>query len=162
MDSHTKLFGHPVHPMLVVFPIGLLGTAVVFDIIRLATSNGYWSEIACWMMAAGIAAWLIAAPFGTIDWLAIPSGTRASRIGLLHGVGNVIVLGLFALSWWMRRDAPGLPDMLALTTSFLGFFLALVTGWLGGELVDRLGVGVDEGANVNAPSSLTHRRAIRG
>ena len=45
---------------------------------------------------------------------------------------------------------------------FLGFFLALVTGWLGGELVDRLGVGVDEGAHVNAPSSLTHRRAIRG
>ena len=152
MESRTKLFGHPVHPMLVVFPLGLLGTAVVFDIIRLATGNGYWSEIAFWMMAAGIVAGLIAAPFGTIDWLAIPSGTRASRIGLLHGVGNVIVLGLFALSWWMRRDSLGLPDMLALTASFLGFLFALVTGWLGGELVDRLGVGVDEGANVNAPA----------
>ena len=162
MESRTKLFGHPVHPMLVVFPLGLLGMAVVFDIIRLATGNGYWSEIAFWMMAAGIVAGLIAAPFGTIDWLAIPSGTRASRIGLLHGLGNVIVLGLFALSWWMRREAPGLPDMLALTASFLGISLALVTGWLGGELVDRLGVGVDEGANVNAPSSLTHRRVIRG
>ena len=54
MESRTKLFGHPVHPMLVVFPLGLLGTAVVFDIIRLATANGYWSEIAFWMMAAGI------------------------------------------------------------------------------------------------------------
>ena len=162
MESRTKLFGHPVHPMLVVFPIGLLGTAVVFDIIRLATANGYWSEIAFWMMAAGISTGLIAAPFGTIDWLAIPSGTRASRIGLLHGLGNVIVLGLFALSWWMRRETPGLPGMLALTASFVGFFLALVTGWLGGELVDRLGVGVDDGANVNAPSSLTHRRGIRG
>jgi uncharacterized membrane protein len=162
MESRTKLFGHPVHPMLVVFPLGLLGMAVVFDIIRLATGNGYWSEIAFWMMAAGIVAGLIAAPFGTIDWLAIPSGTRASRIGLLHGLGNVIVLGLFAMSWWMRRDAPGLPDMLALSASFLGLVLALVTGWLGGELVDRLGVGVDEGANVNAPSSLTHRRVIRG
>jgi uncharacterized membrane protein len=114
------------------------------------------------MIAAGIAAGLIAAPFGLIDWLAIPSGTRASRIGFLHGVGNVVVLALFAVSWWMRRDAPGLPDMLALTASFLGFFLALATGWLGGELVDRLGIGVDEGANVNAPSSLTHRRVIGG
>jgi uncharacterized membrane protein len=162
MESRTKLFGHAVHPMLVVFPLGLLGTAVIFDVIRLATGNGYWSEIAFWMVAAGIAAGFIAAPFGAIDWLAIPAGTRASRIGFLHGLGNLIVLALFALSWWMRRDAPGLPSMLALSASFLGFFLALVTGWLGGELVDRLGVGVDEGANVNAPSSLTHRRAIRG
>jgi uncharacterized membrane protein len=162
MESRTKLFGHAVHPMLVVFPLGLLGTAVVFDVIRLATANGYWSEIAFWMMAAGILAGLIAAPFGALDWLAIPSGTRASRIGFLHGVGNVIVLALFALSWWFRRAAPGVPDMVALTASFVGFFLALVTGWLGGELVDRLGVGVDEGANLDAPSSLTNRRAIRG
>ena len=162
MESRTKLFGHPVHPMLVVFPLGLLATAVVFDVIRLATGNGYWAEIAFWMMAAGILSGLLAAPFGLIDWLAIPSDTRASRIGFVHGLGNVVVLGLFALSWWWRRDAPGVPDMLALTTSFLGFFLALVTGWLGGELVDRLGVGVDDGANLDAPSSLTHRRAIRG
>jgi uncharacterized membrane protein len=162
MESRTKLFGHAVHPMLVVFPLGLLGTAVVFDVIRLGTGNGYWSEIAFWMMAAGILSGLLAAPFGAIDWLAIPSGTRASRIGLVHGLGNVVVLGLFALSWWLRRDAPGVPEMIALATSFLGFLLALVTGWLGGELVDRLGVGVDEGANLNAPSSLTHRRAIRG
>ena len=162
MESRTKLFGHPVHPMLVVFPLGLLGTAVVFDIIRLVTSNGYWSEIAFWMMAAGISAGVIAAPFGAIDWMAIPSGSRASRVGFLHGLGNVVVLALFAFSWWMRRDVPGVPGVLALTASFLGFFLVLATGWLGGELVDRLGVGVDEGANVDAPSSLTHRRVIRG
>jgi uncharacterized membrane protein len=125
MESPTKLFGHPVHQMLVVFPLGLLGTAVVFDIIRLATGNGYWSEIAFWMMAAGIAAGLIAAPFGALDWLAIPSGTRASRVGFLHGLGNVFVLALFALSWWMRRETPGLPGTLALTASFVGLVLAL-------------------------------------
>jgi len=144
MESRAKLFGHPVHPMLIVFPLGLLGAAVIFDIIRLATGNGYWSEIAFWMIAAGIAAGLIAAPFGLIDWLAIPSGTRASRIGFVHGFGNVVVLGLFALSWWMRGDAPGVPDMLALTASFLGFFLALATGWLGGELVFKHRIGVVE------------------
>jgi uncharacterized membrane protein len=162
MESRTKLFGHPVHPMLIVFPLGLLGAAVVFDVIRLVNGNGYWSEIAFWLIAAGVVSGLIAAPFGAIDWLAIPSGTRAARIGFLHGAGNVIVLMLFALSWWMRRDTPGLPGTFALTASFVAFVLALATGWLGGELVDRLGIGVDEGANVNAPSSLTHRRAIRG
>jgi uncharacterized membrane protein len=69
---------------------------------------------------------------------------------------------IFALSWWLRRDMPGVPGTLALAASFSGLILALVTGWLGGELVDRLGVGVDDGANVDAPSSLTNRRAIRG
>ena len=162
MESRTKLFGHPVHQMLIVFPLGLLGTAVVFDVLRLVTGNGYWSEIAFWMIAAGIASGILAAPFGALDWLSIPSGTRASRIGFLHGFGNVVVLMLFALSWWFRRDAPGLAGTFALTLSFTGFVIALVTGWLGGELVDRLGVGVDDGAHVDAPSSLSHRRAIRG
>ncbi len=162
MESRAKLFGHPVHPMLIVFPLGLLGAAVVFDVIRLVTGNGYWSEIAFWLIAGGIGSGLVAAPFGAIDWLAIPSGTRASRIGFLHGFGNVIVLMMFALSWWLRREIPGLPGSLALSLSFVGLGLSIATGWLGGELVNRLGVGVDEGANVDAPSSLTNRRAIRG
>lgn len=78
--------------------------------------------------------------------------------------GNPVhpVLIVFALSWWMRRDAPGLPSSLAVAVSFFAFGMALLTGWLGGELVGRLGVGVDDGANVDAPSSLTNRRAIRG
>lgn len=77
-----------------------------------------------------------------------------------HPVHSVLIV--FALSWWMRRDAPGLPSTLAVAVSFFGFGLVLLTGWLGGELVGRLGVGVDDGANVDAPSSLTNRRAIRG
>jgi uncharacterized membrane protein len=94
-----------------------------------------------------------------IDWVAIPSGTRAKRIGALHGIGNVVVVLLFAASAWLRWDSPQTPVALALMLSFGGFVLALITGWLGGELVDRLGVGVDEGAHVNAPSSLTTDRA---
>jgi uncharacterized membrane protein len=120
--------------------------------------QGYWSEIAYWMIAAGIVTGLAAAPFGLIDWIAIPAGSRAKRIGALHGVGNVVVLLLFASSWWMRGAVPADPSRLALTLSFAGVLLALVTGWLGGELVDRLAVGVDQGANVNAPSSLRTRQ----
>ena len=84
MESRAKLFGHPIHQMLIVFPLGLLAMAVIFDIIHLATAHGYWSEIAYWMMAAGIITGLIAAPFGLIDWLMIPEGTRAKRIGAWH------------------------------------------------------------------------------
>jgi uncharacterized membrane protein len=158
MESRAKLLGHPIHQMLIVFPLGLLAMAVIFDVLTIAFSNGYWSEIAYWMIAAGVVTGLLAAPFGLVDWLAIPSGTRAKRIGAVHGIGNVVVVLLFGLSWLMRGDAPRSPETLALLLSFAGCGLALFTGWLGGELVDRLSVGVDEGAHVDAPSSLSTRR----
>ena len=158
MESKAKLLGHPVHQMLIVFPLGLLATALAFDALTLATGNGYWSELAYWMIAAGVVTGLVAAPFGFIDWMAIPAGTRAKRIGAIHGAGNVLVVILFAASWLMRGDAPRLPETLALALSYAAGGLALVTGWLGGELVDRLGVGVDDGAHVDAPSSLRTRR----
>jgi uncharacterized membrane protein len=161
MESRAKLLGHPIHQMLIVFPLGLLAMAVIFDVIAVVLGSGYWSEIAFWMIAAGVVTGLIAAPFGTIDWWAIPSGTRAKRIGALHGIGNVVVVVLFALSWLLRADAPASPAALALILSFGGAALSLVTGWLGGELVDRLAVGVDDGAHVDAPSSLSSRR-VRG
>lgn len=158
MESRAKLLGHPIHQMLIVFPLGLLAMAVIFDLLTIALGNGYWSEIAYWMIAAGAVTGLLAAPFGLVDWYGIPSGTRAKRIGAVHGLGNVIVVVMFGLSWLMRGDAPRSPDTLALVLSFAAGGLALVTGWLGGELVDRLAVGVDDGAHVDAPSSLTTRR----
>ena len=158
MESRAKLFGHPIHQMLIVFPLGLLATALIFDIVRLITGDGFWSEMSYWMIAAGIISGLLAAPFGLVDWLAIPSRTRAKRIGGVHGAGNVLVLGLYGISWLMRTGNPAGPETPAIVMSFLGGGLALITGWLGGELVDRLAVGVDDGANLNAPSSLTSRR----
>jgi uncharacterized membrane protein len=159
MEAKAKLFGHPIHQAVIVFPLGVLATAVIFDVIRLVTGGSHWTEVSFWMICAGVIAGLVAAPFGIIDWLGIPAGTRAKRVGLLHGVGNVVVVLLFAASWFMRRDNPAAPEMLALVLSFAGGGLALVTGWLGGELVSRLGIGVSEGANVNAPSSLSGRPA---
>jgi len=159
MESRVKLLGHPIHPMLIVFPLGLLGMAVIFDIIRLIFGTTQLAPASYYMIAAGIITGLLAAVFGLIDWLAIPSGTRAKSIGLWHGLGNVVVVVLFAVSWWLRRDDPAAPSTGAFVFGLIGLGLALVTGWLGGELVDRLGVGVDDGANLDAPSSLSHAPA---
>jgi uncharacterized membrane protein len=161
MESRAKLFGHPIHQMLIVFPLGLLATALLFDVVQLATGNGFWSELSYWMIAAGVVSGLVAAPFGLVDWLAIPWRTRAKRIGAVHGGGNVLVVALYGISWLMRMGNPAAPETPALVMAFLGGGLAMVTGWLGGELVDRLAVGVDEGAHLNAPSSLTSRH-VRG
>ena len=162
MESRAKLLGHPAHQMLIPFPFGLLATAVIFDVIYLfvgdpATADTL-STVAFWMIAAGLVGGLVASPFGLVDYLAIPTGTRAKSVGLLHGVGNLFVMVLFALSLWMRYNAPTpahRPTTAALAAAFVAFLLAGVTGWLGGELVDRLGVGVDDGAHLDAPNSLT-------
>lgn len=160
MESRAKLAGHAAHPILVVFPLGLLSTSVIFDVIYLIGDNPTMAVVSYWMMIAGIIGGLIAAPVGWVDWFAIPSGTRAKSVGLTHGIGNVIVLLLFIASWLFRRDETShIPSTLALVCSFLAFGLAAFTGWLGGELVDRLGVGVDDGAHLNAPSSLSGRPA---
>jgi uncharacterized membrane protein len=158
MESRAKLLGHPIHPMLVVLPLGLFIAAVVFDALYLWRANPTFAAVGYWNIAAGIVGGLIAAVFGLVDWLAIPSGTRAKRIGLLHGAANVIVITAFALGWWMRSAAPDVaPSLNVFLIEAAALVLGGVAGWLGGELVDRLGVGVDDGAHLDAPSSLSGR-----
>jgi uncharacterized membrane protein len=155
MESKVKLAGHPVHPMLIVFPLGLFGTAVIFDIIFLISGNHDWAVVSYYMMGAGVIGGLAAAVFGWLDWFAIPRGTRAKTIGLWHGALNVVVVGLFLLSWLLRRDNPALPPTEAVVAGLIGIAITVVSAWLGGELVDRLGVGVDDGAHLDAPSSIS-------
>ncbi len=160
MESKAKLLGHALHPILIVFPLGLLATSVVFDIIYLVGKNPAMAVVAYWMIVAGIIGGILAAPFGWIDWFAIPNNTRAKSIGLYHGLGNSLVLLLFIGSWWLRQDRPESPEMSASVLIYIAAVFALVAGWLGGELVERLGVGVDDGANLDAPNSLTTASAI--
>jgi uncharacterized membrane protein len=156
VESRAKLAGHAVHPMLITLPLGLLGTAVVFDVLGLLGNNSGFAVASFYMIAAGILGGLLAAVFGLWDWLAIPAGTRAKRVGALHGIGNVVVVALFAASWLLRRGHEDYePQGSAFWLGLVAVLLALVTAWLGGELVERLGVGVDEGANLDAPSSLS-------
>jgi uncharacterized membrane protein len=157
VESRAKAMGHGIHPMLIVFPLGLLATAVIFDIFYLITDRTGFQISAAYTIAAGVIGGLVAAVFGLIDWRAIPSGTRAKRVGAAHGLGNVVVLLLFAVSWLLRLGGDNWdPGAVAMILSFAGIILAGATAWLGGELVERLGIGVSANAGVNAPSSLAH------
>lgn len=155
MESRVKLLGHPIHPMLIVYPLGLLSSAVVFDVLYVITGNTDLATVAFWALIAGLIGGLAAAVFGLIDWLAIPKDTRARRIGAFHGGGNLVVVVLFGLSLIARWSTPAyLPDVLPLLLALLGGGLALVTAWLGGELVYRLRVAVDDDAGLDATSSI--------
>ena len=159
MASKVNLLGHPVHPMVVAFPLGLLPAAVACDIIYLVRGGGQWAHMAYWLIAAGVLCALFAAIFGFADWLAIESGTRAKRIGLFHAILMDVVVVLFAVSWWLRRGNPDAPTSLAIGLGIIAVVLALLGAWFGGELVYRLSIGVDSGANPNAPNSLSGKPA---
>lgn len=159
MQSRAKLLGHAVHPMLVAFPLGLLVTAVIFDVVYLVNHQPGFATASAYMIAAGVIGGFAAGVFGLIDWLGIPAESRARRVGLIHGVGNFVVLLFFAGSFTLRAEAAGWePSGWALACSFVGLIAGAASAWLGGELVERLSVGVDDGANINAPNSLTWRR----
>ena len=162
MEARVKVLGHALHQMLIVLPLGTLTGAVLFDLCHLATGGEQWALVSYWLIALGVASGLLAAVFGFADWTKIPRETRAKRVGRAHGLGNVVVLLLFTVSWLLRRDSVVDPGMLPVVLSLAGGWLAMLTGWLGGEMVDRLGVGVDDGAHLDAPSSISgHPATVR-
>jgi len=138
MKPRARILGHPIHRVLIVFPLGLLATSFFFDVAWLVRGREQLALVAWWLIIAGVIGGVVAAVFGVVDWLAIPQGTRARRVGALHGGGMGVVAVLYAASWVLRRDAPSDPETGAILLSGLGVLLTVVTGWLGGELADRM------------------------
>ncbi len=162
MDSRLKIAGHAVHPMLIPLPLGMFVGTLIFDIVYLVTDDPQHATVSYFMAVLGTVGGVAAAATGAVDYLNIPKGTRAKRVGTVHAIGNDIVIALFALSAFLRYRADDYDaSALALTLTFAGATIALVTGWLGGELVERLGVGVDSDAHLDATSSLKEEPMLR-
>jgi uncharacterized membrane protein len=154
MNRSVRFLGHPVHQMLVVLPAGLLLSVFLLDAAQLIRPSERLSLLSHWMLLGGLAGVALAAPFGFLDWRQLPKGSRARRIGSMHWLGNVAAALLFGISWLMRTEGQPTPPA-SLALSLVAGGLLLVTAWLGGELVSRLGVGVYSTAHVNATNSLT-------
>jgi len=155
MRSRVRALGHPVHPMLVMFPVALFITGLIFDAIQVFSDNGTYSQVGFWCITVGIIGAVLAALAGVLDWGAIPRNTRAKSIGLRHGLLNTVVLILFVISWALRVNAAEhRASGVLVVVELIAVAVAGVSAWMGGELVDRLGIGVDEDAHPDAPSSL--------
>ncbi len=153
MKDMARMANHPVHPMLIPFPIGLWIFSLVADIIYRAGGNANWATVAYYSMAGGIIGAIIAAVPGFLDFLYMkPSQTK--KIALWHMVLNVTSLVLFIISFFLRRGAvPGALSPFIL--SIIGVLLIIGSGWLGGHMVYVLGMAVDE-TEVCAPGEGSH------
>ena len=154
MLTRARILGHSVHQAIVHLPLGALVVGTGLDIFHQFRPNETAAIAASWLIAIGILTGLFAAVFGLIDWTGIPSNTRAKRVGLLHGLGNVLVVALYTMSLALRWDTRAYPPQSAILLSIVALCCAMVTAWLGGELVSRMGIGVHPGANIDASSSL--------
>jgi len=138
--STASIAGHPLHPAVVPIPIGLLTAAAASDLAHLITGDGFFARMSRWLVGGGIAGGLMAAGLGIIDFATI----RAARgpMGIAHAGGNAAILGMSGLSLLLRQRSASRVPATALGLSAAAAAMLTITGWLGGELAFRKGIGV--------------------
>ena len=147
MASPASIARHPVHPMIIPFPIALWVFSLVADVIYLWRGNPVWRDwIAFYALLGGIIGAALAAVFGIIDWLSIKD-REVKKVADWHARLNVIALLIFAASFYLRTEGGsrmlGGSYTIQVVLSVLGVVLITVSGYLGGELVFKHGVAVN-------------------
>lgn len=166
MESRASMFGHPMHPVLIVFPAALFPLMLFLDAVHwFAPSDGLWTGI-FWLAVAGVATTMVAIIPGLIDLKHVPDGTRAKRTGIVHmslGFGLLVLYGVAVGIRW-----PGLLGdnfVWATAVDVAGVIGVSVQGYLGGTLVYKhhLGVATEaEGADPTAWEGAPSTGAARG
>lgn len=148
MRTPASIFKHPIHPMLIVFPIGLWIFSLACDLIRLAGAPGdAWSTVAFFSMVGGLIGALLAAIPGFIDYFFYKGGTPPVKpIAQIHMAINLTAVVLYAINIWLRNSDPSsinTTTSIPVLLSIVGVILLFASGWLGGQMVHVYGVGVE-------------------
>lgn len=147
MRSKAAFLGHPIHPMLVGVPIGLLVGTLIFDILYLADGRDQlWYDIAFWTATLGVVSALVAALPGFVDYAFVAVRSDAAGVATAHMAANLLMVALFAVSVILRLEdgaTDGSRLAAAVGLSAAGVALLGVSGWLGGELAYRHRIGVE-------------------
>jgi uncharacterized membrane protein len=157
--STASIAGHPIHPMLIPFPIAFFVATFVCDVVFWQTSNTMWATAAIWLLGAGIIMAAMAALAGLTDVLGEPR-IRALSDVWWHAGGNVVVVLIELYNWWIRYTAGTsavVPEGLVL--SLIVVCILVFTGWKGWEMVYRARVGVADEPGGAGQSQQTPRRA---
>jgi uncharacterized membrane protein len=148
----STVAGHPLHPMLITVPAGLLPFSFVMDLMHAATGDQSYADAAYLSMAAGLVGGLAAGAAGAVDYMSLPSGTEVKRLGNVHASLNIGMMALYGINFFLRRqEEDRRPNTLGLVMNAVGTAGLLASAWYGGHMVYEHGVrvkGVDpiEGA----------------
>jgi uncharacterized membrane protein len=140
--STVAIAGHPLHPLIVTFPIGFLVGAFGADVGYWLTHDPFWARAAIWLIGSGFIAGLVAAATGMMDFFKIDR-VRKHSAGWIHAVGNIAALVLTLVNWLIRRG--NYVDAVLPTGLIISLFVAAllgITGWYGAELIYRHKVAV--------------------
>lgn len=144
VQSKAAIAGHPIHPMLIPFPIAALSGALVTDIVFWQSGDPFWTGMSFWLLAGGIATGAAAALFGLIDFFGLKV-VRSHKAAWVHFLGNAAALALAIVNLLMRMEDPAEAVVpLGLVLSAVVALMLVITGWLGGELSYRHRIGVME------------------
>jgi uncharacterized membrane protein len=142
ITSTVAVAGHPIHPLLVTMPIGLLITAFATDVGYWLTSDPFWARASIWLLGSGFIAGIVAAATGMMDFLRIDR-VRKRQAGWIHMIGNVIILVLTLINWMMRwNNSADAVLPFGIILSLIVATLLGITGWYGAELIYRHKIAV--------------------
>ncbi|MEK6525779.1 MAG: DUF2231 domain-containing protein [Nitrospirota bacterium] len=155
MKGRLQFAGHPIHAMVVSFPIGLYTSALVCDGLYLMLHEAFWFRMAYWAIVFGLVTHVGAAATGLPDFLAVmreqKDARRPATSHLVFGIGLLVVQGLnLAVRNWGEIPAGGSVAM-PVIVNVIGAALSGVQGWYGGELVYRHFVGVELPESTTTP-----------
>jgi uncharacterized membrane protein len=141
--STAKIAGHPLHPMVIPFPIAFFVSTLATDILYLNTGRAGFADASVWLLGAGLAMAALAAVLGLIDFMG-DRRVRSLRHAWIHMIGNVVAVALEAVNLYLRttQGAETAVAPAGVTLSGAVVVLLLFNGWMGWELVYRHHVGV--------------------
>jgi uncharacterized membrane protein len=144
--SKVKVLDHPLHPMLVAFPVAFFTTTLVAFIVYATGGDPAWFRVGYGANVAGVVGALVAAIPGFIDWISIPNHLEAKRVGVLHMALNLAVVAIFAINLGLvgpALDEANPSATFPILLSGVGVLTLLVSGYLGWSLVQTHHVGVN-------------------
>ncbi|MDQ3820851.1 MAG: DUF2231 domain-containing protein [Acidobacteriota bacterium] len=147
MGRGLRVFGHPLHAVLSDFPLALLGTSLLWDLVGIFRGEAVWWAISFWSIALGLAAALFAAMAGAVDYASIPEDHPAIKTALRHMLLMMAAVAPYLISLLVRRGPsapPGKSLIAVLGLEAVGVLLLTIGGWYGGHLVFHHRIGTDE------------------
>jgi uncharacterized membrane protein len=140
---NTTFAGHPLHPQLVSFPLGLLPFSLALDVLHAATGKQSFADAAYYTMVGGYVGGMAAGAAGAMDYLTIPQKSESHKVANVHAGLNLGVMGLYSLNLLMRSRRRRGTGVLPVLMSALGTAGLIASAWFGGELVYKLGMRVE-------------------